>query len=58
MDLSIPQNFVIPKITPFTGTSDQELHLKFFQAQMLILGKTDVVQCKMFVGTLTEIASE
>jgi len=30
MEEPIPQNFVIPKITPFTGSSDPELHLKAF----------------------------
>ena len=58
MDESIPQNFVIPKITPFTGTSDPELHLKSFQARMLISRGTDVVRCKMFVRTLTKITLE
>jgi len=56
MSEPIPQNFVIPKITPFTGNSDPELHLKAFQARMMISGGNDAVRCKMFVGTLTEIA--
>ena len=36
MEEPIPHNFVIPKIAPFTGSSNPELHLKAFQAQMLI----------------------
>jgi len=56
MDELIPQNFVIPKITPFSGNLDPELHLETFQARMLISGGTDAIRCKMFVGTLTEIA--
>jgi len=52
----IPQNFVIPKITPFTGASDPKSHLKSFQARMLISGGTDAICCKMFIGTMTKIA--
>ena len=56
MEEPIPQNFVIPKIAPFTGSSDPKLHLKAFQAQMLISGGNDAIRCKMFVGTLAKIA--
>jgi len=45
MEEPIPQNFVIPKITPFTGNSDPELHLKAFQARMLISGGADAIRC-------------
>ena len=58
MEEPIPQNFVIPKIAPFTGSSDPELHLKAFQARMLISRGNDAICCKMFVGTLAEIALE
>ena len=58
MEEPIPQNFVIPKIAPFTGNSDPELHLKAFQAWMLISEGNDAIRCKMFVGTLAEIALE
>jgi len=58
MEEPIPQNFVIPKIAPFTGSSDPELHLKAFQARMLISGGNDAICCKMFMGTLAEIALE
>jgi len=51
MNEPIPQNFVIPKITPFTGNSDPELHLKAFQARMMISGGNDAIRCKMFVGS-------
>jgi len=54
----IPQNFMVPKITPFTRASDPESHLKSFQARMLISRGTDAIRCKMFVGTLTHIALE
>ncbi|XP_027910362.1 uncharacterized protein LOC114169420 [Vigna unguiculata] len=58
MEEPIPQNFVIPKIAPFTGSSDPELHLKAFQARMLISGGSDAIRCKMFMGTLAEIVLE
>jgi len=47
MEEPIPQNFVIPKITPFTGNSDPELHFKAFQARMMISGVMTqyVVKC-------------
>jgi len=48
----VPQQFIIPKIPPFTGSSDLEAHLKAFNAQMLISGGSDAVRCKVFVGTL------
>ncbi|XP_027915626.1 uncharacterized protein LOC114175066 [Vigna unguiculata] len=53
MEEAIPPHFLIPKVSPFTGEGDPEAHLKAFRAQMLISGGSDVVRCKMFVGTFS-----
>ena len=50
MDTIILTNFMIPKIV-FTGVEDPEIHLTTFNAQMMISGGTNVMHCKMFMGT-------
>jgi len=50
MDVVIPTNFMIPKIT-FIGTEDPEVHLTAFHTQMMISGETDAMHCKLFMGT-------
>jgi len=45
-------SFITPKII-FIGTKDLEAHLTTFNAQMMILGGTNTMHCKMFMGTLT-----
>jgi len=52
----VPQHFIVPKIPSFTGNSDPEVHLKAFNAQMLVSGGSDAVRCKVFVGTLSGTA--
>jgi len=52
----IPTHFMVPKVTPFTGLEDPKSYLKAFRAHMFISGGSDVIQCKMFLGTFTEIA--
>jgi len=50
MEEPIPPHFITLKITPFSGVEDPESHLKVFRAQMIILGGSDIVRCKMFMG--------
>ncbi|XP_068504611.1 uncharacterized protein [Phaseolus vulgaris] len=45
-------SFITPKIV-FTGTEDLEAHFTTFNAQMMILGGTNTMHCKMFMGTFT-----
>ena len=52
MEVEVPMNFVTPKIM-FTGTEYPEAHLKAFHAQMMILGGTDAMHCKLLMGTFT-----
>ena len=52
MDAVIPASFIMPKIV-FTGTKDPKAHLTAFNAQVMISGGTDVMHCKMFMGTFT-----
>jgi len=52
MDVVIPTNFMTPKIT-FTRTKDPKAHLTTFHAQMIILGGTNAMHCKLFMGTFT-----
>ena len=51
MDVVIPTTFVGPKIT-FTGMKDPEAHLTAFHTQMMLVGGSDVVRCKLFMSTL------
>jgi len=55
MDIVIPTNYIMPKIV-FMGVEDPESHLTTFNAQMIILGGTDAIHCKMFMGTFTGTA--
>jgi len=48
----VPPHFITSRITPFLGAEDPEGHLNGFRAQMKISGGSDVIRCKMFVGTL------
>ena len=51
MDVVIPATFVGPKVT-FTGMEDPEAHLKAFHTQMMLVGGSDAVRCKLFMTTL------
>jgi len=51
MDAVIPATFVGPKVT-FTGMEDLEAHLTAFHTQMMLVGGSDVVRCKLFMSTL------
>jgi len=50
MDVVIPTNFMTPKIT-FTGIEDPEALITTFRTQMMILGGTNAMHCKLFMGT-------
>jgi len=52
----VPPHSMVPKVTPYSGTSDPEANLKAFAAQMLISGGSDTIRCKISGGTLTEMA--
>ena len=51
MDAVIPALFVGPKVT-FTGTEDPEAHLTIFHTQMMLVGGSNAVRCKLFMSTL------
>ena len=40
---------------PFLGSEDPKRHMKAFRDQMIILEGSDVICCKMLVGTLTDL---
>jgi len=51
MDVVIPATFVGPKAS-FTGIEDPEAHLTAFHTQMVLVGGSDMVRCKLFKSTL------
>ena len=51
MDAVIPATFVGSKAT-FMGMEDLEAHLTAFHTQMMLVGGSDVVRCKLFKSTL------
>jgi len=56
MEVVVPTNFVTPKIT-FTGIEDPKAHLTaVFHAQMMILGGTNAIYCKLLMGMFTGTA--
>ena len=50
MDELLPPHYIMPNIV-FTGVEDPENHLIVFNAQKIIYGGTNVIHCKMFMGT-------
>jgi len=52
----VPLQYNIPKLPPYAGSADLESQLKVFNAQILVSGGSDVVRCKVFVGTLSGAA--
>jgi len=52
MDTVIPATFMGPKVT-FTGVEDLEAHITAFHTQVMLLGGSDVVHCKLFMSTLS-----
>ena len=51
MDAVIPATFVGPKAT-FTGVEDLEAHLTTFHTQMMLVGGSDAVHCKLILSTM------
>jgi len=43
MEEQVLPHYMVPKITLLSGLGDLESHLKLFEAQMLILGDSDIV---------------
>jgi len=57
VEVVIPATLVGPKVT-FTGMEDPEAHLAAFHTQMMLVGGSDAVRCKLFMSTLAETAME
>jgi len=58
MEAVIPHTFVGPKVT-FTGMEDPpEAHLTAFHTQMMLVGGSDAMRCKLFMSTLTGMAMD
>ncbi|XP_068476573.1 uncharacterized protein [Phaseolus vulgaris] len=57
MDVAIPATFVGPKVV-FTGSEDPEANLTAFHTQMMLVGGTDAVRCKLFMSTLVGTSME
>ena len=55
LETVIPNTFTRPKVT-FTGMEDPEAHLTTFHTQMMLVGGSDAVRCKLFMSTLTGMA--
>ena len=51
IDVVIPATFVGPKAT-FTGVEDPEAHFTAFHTQIMFVGASDAVRCKLFMSTL------
>jgi len=52
---TIPNTFTGPKVI-FTGKKDPEAHLATFHTQMMLVGGSNAVKCKLFMSTLTGMA--
>ena len=57
MEVVIPHTFVGPNVT-FTGMQDPEAYLTAFHTQMMLVGGSDAVRCKLFMSTLTRMAMD
>jgi len=57
LETAIPNTFTGPKVT-FTGIEDPEAHLTAFHTQMMLVGGSDAVRCKLFMSTLTGMAMD
>jgi len=51
MDAVIPTTLVGPKVT-FPSTEDPEANLTAFDTQMMLVGGSNAVRCKLFMSTL------
>ena len=57
MDVVISATCVGLKAT-FTGVEDLEVHLTTFHTQMMLIGGSDAVRCKLFMSTLVGTAMD
>jgi len=57
MEVVIPHTFVGPKVT-FTGMEDPKEDLIAFHTQMMLVGGSVAVRCKLFTSTLTGMAMD
>ena len=57
LEAVIPNTFVGPKVT-FTGMEDPEAHFTAFHTQMMLVGGSDAVRCKLFMSTFTGMAMD
>jgi len=57
LETVIPNTFIGPKVT-FTGMEDPEVHLTAFHTQMMLVGGSDAIRCKLFMSTLTGMAMD
>ncbi|XP_068501006.1 uncharacterized protein [Phaseolus vulgaris] len=57
LETVIPNTFGGPKVT-FTGMEDPEVHLTAFHTQMMLVGDSDAVRCKLFMSTLIGMAMD
>ena len=55
LETVIPNTSTGPKVT-FTGVEDPEAHLTTFHTQMMLVGGSDAVKCKLFMSTLIGMA--
>jgi len=51
MNTTLPTTSLGPKVS-FTGVEDPEAHLTAFHTQMMLIGGSDVMYCKMLMSTL------
>jgi len=57
LEMVIPNTFTGPKVT-FRRMEDPEAHLTAFHTQMMLVGGSDAVRCKLFMSTLTGMAMD
>ena len=57
LETAIPNTIMGPKVT-FTEMEDSEAHLTVFHTQMMLVGGSDAVRCKLFMSTLTRMAMD
>ena len=55
LETEIANTFTGPKVT-FTGMEDLEAHLTAIHTQMMLVGCSDAVKCKLFMSTLIGMA--
>ncbi|CAJ2637566.1 unnamed protein product [Trifolium pratense] len=52
----VPRHFREPTIDSYDGSGDPQSHVSTFQTQMFISGAEDALSCKIFAGTLKDVA--